>query len=1144
MIKTLLNKSGNFNKFLQSLENGENISVFGLGTNEKIAVIKECNSFCLLVASSDKICLELKEELEKANLNVAVLLTLPSLNFIKFNNELINFRETMLKVESGAIDVLIITPQILKQKFVNPNKFKERFLNLEVGSTLSLDVFKTMLQNSGLTRVDCVQNKNEFAIHGDVVQVFLNNEDNPLKISFFDTEVESIFYYDIISAKNLFEVENIVLPLGNFFNLNSNEIEDVKNKLVNYKQKFNSREQEDAWNKQVDSCLLEIDSGNLNINFLTPFVDDATYSIFNYLNINTTIFYNEPKQILAELNNFETLATEEIKNFINNGVLCDKHLGFIKSTDNVFEKIKKFTNVAFQAITTANNIFRPQKVFSFVCLPKISYNKKYEMLADDCYRLSVKNVTVVLYVKNMELAKMLEGYLNRKKVLCSIVPNLSGVVFGSVNLVTKEDNVSFGLLEENIVVIGTYDIFADKKHNKQVKTNNDFSEEFLPKENDYVVHEVHGVGKYLKTQKLTFGGIEKDYALIEYKFGDKLYLPIENLNTISKYIGGDKVPTLNKLGGEDFAKTVSKVKSGVKELAFNLAKLYAERENKKPNIYVEDDEIQASFESAFKFTETPDQLKAINDVKADMMSPKIMDRLICGDVGYGKTEVAMRAMFKCVMSGHQVAFLCPTTILSEQHFVTCVNRMQSFGVTVEVLNRFKTLKQQKEILEKVKNKNVDILIGTHRILSSDVEIPNLALLVIDEEQRFGVADKEKIKNIKKNVDVLTLSATPIPRTLNLSLVGIRDISVIETPPVNRIDVNVSVVAYSDALVKNAIEKELSRNGQVLIVYNIVQSIYEFKHRIKTLIGEDVAVSVAHGQMDSNQLENEIYKLYNNETQVLISTTLIENGIDLPNANTIIVINADKLGLSQLYQLKGRVGRSDRQAFAYFTFNDGKALTEDGYKRLSAISEFSTMGSGFKIAMRDLEIRGAGNLLGANQHGHLEKVGYAMYVKLLKEAVDEIEGKNVKTLNEVKISTKYQAYIPENLVKQESVRINLYSQISKLQSCEELNAFIEKTQNMFVCESVPVSNLATIATIKNLASFLKVKEVLIFDDCKLIFDKTELKDCVELSNMIQSLNIKANINVVNNPTVQFIYKNNNLQDYAEIMQNLVNIVNKK
>ena len=640
----------------------------------------------------------------------------------------------------------------------------------------------------------------------------------------------------------------------------------------------------------------------------------------------------------------------------------------------------------------------------------------------------------------------------------------------------------------------------------------------MPKAGDFVVHNFHGVGKCLGVETLSLSNSPRDYVVIEYKGADKLFLPVENIDQISKYLGSDKEPVLNKIGGVEFAKTKSKVKSSVKTIAYDLIALYKERLDKKGVVYPPDDKLQMDFENSFAYTETADQLTAINDCKKDMESGKIMDRLVCGDVGFGKTEVALRIAFKTIMAGKQVAFLCPTTILSEQHFNNAKVRFADFGVKVDVLNRLKSDKEVSTILQNLKDGKTDMIIGTHKLLGKDVVFKNLGLLILDEEQKFGVADKDKIKNFKKNINVLTLSATPIPRTLNLSLIGVRDISVIETPPVERVSSHVQVVEYSNELIKKALNFELGRGGQVLIIYNRVETIYRFASMISGLVPDGV-VSVAHGQMSAQELEQEIYKLYSGVTRVLVATTLIENGVDLPNANTLIVINSDLLGLSQLYQLKGRIGRSDKQSYAYFTFDNRKMLTENGYKRLQAIQEFSGMGSGFKIAMRDLEIRGAGSVLGLEQSGHIEKIGYNMYVQLLSDSIKELSGQTVKTLSDVRVETNIPAYLSHDYVQSSAMRMKLYREISSIDSADKLVEFIKNTESVYGDIPSELVSLAKIGYIKNMCAKLGATKVIIKDKSSIVLsDKEDItKDLVAGSLDIYANNISFNF--AGAPTVE-------------------------
>ena len=631
---------------------------------------------------------------------------------------------------------------------------------------------------------------------------------------------------------------------------------------------------------------------------------------------------------------------------------------------------------------------------------------------------------------------------------------------------------TFSFLKERVIGVGCDALFKSSISSFSKSKHSVF---YLPKLNDYVVHSFHGIGKCIKIERMKISDVEKDYFVIEYKNGDILYLPSEEANTISAYIGSEQTPKLSSLGGAEFARLKDRVSASIKEMAISLVEIYNERNKVKGFQFKRDELLEKQFADSFPFTETPDQLSAISDVDKDMESDKIMDRLICGDVGFGKTEVAMRAAFKCAYNSKQVCFACPTTILSQQHYMSFHDRFEAFGVQVEVINRFKTPKQIKEILRRTENGEIDVLIGTHRILSNDVIFKDLGLLILDEEQRFGVEHKEKLKDKKRNIDVLTLSATPIPRTLNMSLSGIRDISVIETPPKDRLPIQTYLAPQSDELIKNVITREIARGGQAFIVYNRVESIDEFALHIKKLI-PNIRLGVAHGQMSERVLEDVIDKLYQGVYNVLISTTLIENGINLPSANTMVVIDADKLGLSQLYQIRGRIGRSDKLSYAYLTFVKDKHLSDEAFKRLEAIKEFSVLGSGFKIAMRDLEIRGAGNIFGKEQHGHIAKVGYDMFIKLLDEKVKEIKGEKVYHQKDVKLEIMLSAFINERYIEDSDKRIIYYTKISEIKSFEEMNDILTSLENGFGEVPKEIENLCLLAYLRNLAGRFDVKKV--------------------------------------------------------------------
>lgn len=639
----------------------------------------------------------------------------------------------------------------------------------------------------------------------------------------------------------------------------------------------------------------------------------------------------------------------------------------------------------------------------------------------------------------------------------------------------------FEMSATRLAVITEGEVFTQRRRRARRIAKMDYAEKIKDyqdlKPGDYVVHVNHGIGRYAGIETLEVDGRHKDYLLIQYAGNDKLYVPVEQIEQVQKYIGSEeKKPKVYSLGGSEWSKVKNRVRSSVQDIAAELIQLYAKRQAAKGYAFSKDTPFQREFDAMFPYEETPDQLRSIEEIKRDMERDRPMDRLLCGDVGYGKTEVAIRAAFKAVMDGKQVAVLVPTTILAQQHYETFRERFADFPVEIRVLSRFRTRKEQRETIKGLKDHTVDIVIGTHRLLSKDVQFRDLGLLIIDEEQRFGVKHKEKIKQMKHNVDVLTLTATPIPRTLHMAMIGVRDLSVIETPPENRFPVQTYVLEYSAALVREAIERELARGGQVYFLYNQVHNIDQMADQVRQLVPE-ARVAVAHGQMPETELEKVMLDFLDGEYDVLVSTTIIETGVDIPNVNTLIIYDADKMGLSQLYQLRGRVGRSNRIAYAYFTYQRDKVLSEAAEKRLQAIKEFTELGSGFKIAMRDLAIRGAGNLLGAEQHGHIASVGFELYSQMLKEAIEELQGKEEKEKSvEPEIELKVDAYLPAEYIRDEKQKIEIYKKIRSVRTLEEARDLEEEIEDRFGDLPEPVINLLRVARIRAYAVQYGIEQV--------------------------------------------------------------------
>ena len=1041
---------------LNSIENCENLSVMGCNLGEKLIILNSISDrFILFVAENDKEAIEVYNKFVSMKYRVELLMDYPSLEFNEFEN-ISEFISILQRIKTEC-EILVVTPEMLFNKFPSTNYFNDSSFKIDKNTNITIDQLVEKLVEFGFEKVEVVEKQNQFSIRGDVVDIFSSSA---YRIFFDFEEIEKIVSINLTTMLPIQDEEEIVVL--------KSKILDIDEILLDKYLKTLKVKNEDFFDK-IQNFL---STKKENFWFL-PFAKNMG-SLYDFIDKDSIIVFNETKPIFDKLKEFDKERSSAILGSVKNYTMTEVHKNQLSLSD-VLNFRNTHTLLAFHRITTANNLFKPNRVFNLKCLPSANYFTNKKLLYYDLENLSKKNYTILLYLKNKENVVRYSEILDANRLPHRTANTTSVVEKNTINLLPLSLAVGGIFEEEKLAIISTTQLFGEQKEPVK-RTEEKVEDVYMPEINDFVVHRVYGVGKCLGIETIGFSKVKKDYVVIEYKNNDKLYLPVENMDSISKFVGSNKPPTLNKLGSNDFVKLCDKVRGGLKELSFSLVDLYAKREQQKGYKYNPDDEFVTAFENSFGYTETADQLNAISDIKRDMENGKVMDRLVCGDVGFGKTEVALRCAFKTIANGKQVAFLCPTTILSEQHYNTALSRMADFGINIEVINRFKNTTKIKEIYKKVESGVTDLVIGTHAILNKNLNFKNLGLLILDEEQKFGVEDKEKIKNLKKDINVLTLSATPIPRTLHMAMSGIRDISVIETPPTSRVNTITEVIEYSDNLLKSAIENEIARNGQALVVYNKVESIYKFAQKVSDIIGKDISIGVAHGQMDEKELENEIYKLYNGETKVLISTTLIENGVDLPNANTLVVINSDMLGLSQLYQLKGRIGRSDRQSFAYFTFDGSKLLNETAYKRLQALTEFSSMGSGFKIALRDLEIRGAGNVLGKEQSGNMQKVGYAMYVELLNQAISEVKGEKIIIPTEVKIETDIDAIIDKTFIPNYTTRAVEYNKIAKLKDTFEMLKYLENSKNIYGDLPKEYINLVKIATIKNLCSKLGINKV--------------------------------------------------------------------
>ena len=1086
-----LSKIGIINKISEAIKSDLTFCVVGAFVGEKILSLYQLskNNKVVFVARDQIELLEIKDGLKSLNVKFEEIitdLTPPTFSIIKDNNWQTNTVSSLYNFKYENTNILLVSKQTLIYKF-HQKLNKNNYLKLIKNQKINIQEIINNLIANGYKKCQKIEKIGDFSIKGDILDIYLNNYENPIKIDIFDDEIDKIYSFDISEMQKIDDLNEIIIFPNKLYNFTKEQESDCIEKLK--KAVLNCNATGDALLK-IHNLVNQIYNGinddiiANDIDFVLPFYEEEL-SLFNLLP-DAKFILSEPKKIYDDLNDEYKSLESSIFDFAVNGELLSEHSNFYFSPTDV---LKFKPNIIFS--NNNQNLFKVDISDYVRTIGLCNYVFDYKTLVKDLSIYEQSRYKVIMFAGSNQSKKTIGEFLTKNNLFYTDDINLNS---GKFQLILREENFpkSCSFLDAGIIIIGTDDLV--KRSISQVKNITSTAKKkrvfYLPKVGDYVVHSTHGIGKCVALSKLNLNGTEKDYFIIEYANGDKLYLPSEQADLISAYLGGDANPKLNKIGGEQFAKIKAKVKESVSKLAINLLEIYAKREKSKGFIYSKGNYLYDEFEKAFPYTETEDQLSAIEDIKKDMESPRIMDRLICGDVGYGKTEVALRAIYKAVLDSKQVAFLCPTTILSEQHYNTAKERFKNFMVNVEVLNRFKTKEQQAQIIKDVKQGKVDVLIGTHRLLSEDVGFKDLGLLVLDEEQKFGVGDKEKIKNLKQNIDVLTLSATPIPRTLNMALTGIRDISIIETPPKERIAVKTYVCEESDTLILEACKREIARGGQVLFVYNRVEHILEQANRLKSLL-PNARVGIAHGQMPEKILEQTILNLYNGEYDILVATTLIESGIDLPLANTLIVIDSDRLGLGEMYQLRGRIGRSDKVAYAYFTYNPTKALTNDAYSRLDAILEYSELGSGFKIAMRDLEIRGAGNILGKEQHGHLEKVGYDMYCKLLEESIKELKGEKIKNIKPIKMDIAISANLPEGYVPEENERINLYSRISTISNDEEYQKIYKQIEDSFGNLPKEAVSLLKIGFLKNLCVSLGVKRVLINASfCKIYFYKTE------------------------------------------------------
>ncbi|MFW5979525.1 MAG: transcription-repair coupling factor, partial [Halanaerobium sp.] len=974
--------------------------------------------------------------------------------------------------------IILTTPAAVFKKLPPKDIYQQKSVNLKMGSEINIEQLRQQLFALGYKREEMVEAPGQYSIRGGIIDVFTLLDEQPFRIELFGDEVDSIRKIDLTAQRSKKEVAQITIPP--FANLVIDEevvarayprLEAAYSEAVTKLTENNYQEEAAYLREKAKKMLEDLKEKHRFPGFeqFLPFYYDQTASFFDYLE-ESIIFAVRPNKIEQLTHDHYQEITETCTRLLEQGMVFPEYINnFITETE--FEK-----EITKNRVVDINSEFENSQVaeneIHFNTSSLEPFHGQLELFSEKITELLQQKYRIAITLNSASKKRRVKMFLEEKNLVV-------GDSFEQGRIVIFSDSLAEGFIFDDIklAVFSDREVFGNEQKRKrkigdfedgvEISSINDL------KAGDFVVHENHGIGKYLGVKTLEIQGQHKDYLVLKYAGEDKLYVPTEKIQLVQKYIGSDAGnPKLYKLGSSDWKKVKEKVQKSVEEMAVGLLELYAERETLRGYQFSEDDVWQQEFEESFPYEETPDQKEAIEEVKDDMESKKPMDRLLCGDVGYGKTEVAIRAAFKAALDSKQTAVLVPTTILAQQHYNTFAERIEEFPVNIGMLSRFSTGAEQRKTLKKLIKGEIDILIGTHRLLSKDVIFDDLGLLIIDEEQRFGVTHKEKLKDLKRNVDVLTLTATPIPRTLHMALVGVRDMSLIETPPENRYPIRTFIKEYNKELIASAIRRELAREGQIYFVHNRVKDIEKTAGKLQKLMPE-AKIAVAHGQMNEKRLEKIMYDFYHHKFDILVCTTIIETGLDIPNVNTIIINHADKMGLSQLYQLRGRVGRTNRIAYAYLLYERDRILPEVAEKRLEAIKEFSSLGSGFKIAMRDLEIRGAGNLLGPEQSGHIAAVGFSLYTKLLEGTIEELKGKSDQEKIEVEIDLNLDAYIPDAYIKYEARKIEIYKKIKAIEDEADALDTIDELIDRFGEPPVELMRLINTARLKYLASGLKI-----------------------------------------------------------------------
>lgn len=1066
--------------------------------------------------------------------------------------------EIMSRLAFGEKLIVITSVEALKVKISTKEYFKSMVLEISSDMEVNPEKLKEKLVLMDYERVESVESKGQFAIRGGIVDIYPLNMDKPVRMELFDTEIDSIRSFNIQSQRSIENLDSFkIIPAREFLITER----DKKSIITGIEKDIERAEKSYSYNIDKERLIekfsdiknrLEEDLRLRNFDLLMPYIKENSYSsIIDYLDEKDIVVFDDIARIYDRSDELERYFQEELTRQIEQGQAFNSHEKIqIKFKDNI-EKVKKLTAINITQLAKRTRILNPQTEIKIISLETESYNRNISVFSEDLKEKIYKGYKIIILAQREDKAMAIVNMLETEGLRPRYSEDLDSPIRTSELVVCPYFlSRGFEYRKLKIIYLTLHEIYgvdsklSRKKKRASVKKSGIISYTDL-QEGDFIVHENHGIGVFRGISQIEVAGKLKDYLLIEYRSNDKLYIPVDQMDMVQKYIGDKNSPKLSRLGTDEWAKSKSRAKAQLKEIADDIVKIYARRQTQDGYAFSKDTPWQREFESSFIYEETGAQLRCIEEIKADMEKKRPMDRLLCGDVGYGKTEVALRAAFKAVMDGKQVAILAPTTILALQHFRSASDRYKNFPVKIEMLSRFRDAKRQKEILRETKKGYIDILIGTHKILSKSLEFNDLGLLIVDEEQRFGVRHKDKLKELSQNIDVLMLSATPIPRSLQMGLSGIRDMSILDEAPGERYPTTTYVLEYDSAIIREAILKELERDGQVYIVYNKVMDIDLKREEIEALVPE-AKIAVGHGQMNEKALEDVMTSFTEGEYDILLSTTIIETGMDIHNVNTMIILNADIMGLSQLYQLKGRIGRGDRTSFAYFTYEKGKSISEISEKRLKAIRDFTEFGSGFKIAMRDLELRGAGSMLGEVQHGHIESIGYELYVKYLEEAIKMVKGESTGILQtEILVDVKIDTYIPSDYINSQKDKIECYKRIANIESKEEFDDMVEELLDRFGEIPKSVINIMSLSLLKKLAQeigFTSIKS----DKDKIIFgfEKEDLFTLDDYKNIMEEYPRKIELSLAKPMGLIFLEEKNILNRAYELLEYIKKLKLKK